>query len=266
MSTGDSELAFSDVFPITDPLPKPRDTGLTEVRTAARSLTEIRGYTDTLAPYLDSVKWTVGTQRLLPRAQVIEINTYLHDHRIEVSSGGMLETVLPFGAKAVRRYLEQSKELGFDIIEISSALVAVSVEDKCRIVKEVLDVGLKPKPEVTAWSPGDRGTVSADKVIHEAEAALEAGAWKVMIEEDGIFSSGNTGNAADTWNRDLVWRLATRVPQQMLYWEASSVDIILWLINSFGPDVNLFGSDEHLGYIASFRSGAFVTNTAAFRG
>jgi len=135
MPVCDPNLAFSDIIPITPPLPKPRSVGLTEVRTAARSLTEIRGYTDTLAPYLNSVKWTVGTQRLLPRRQVAEINTYLHEQQIEMSSGGLLETVMPLGAKAVRRYLEESKELGFGIIEISSAMVAIAVEDKCRIVQ-----------------------------------------------------------------------------------------------------------------------------------
>ncbi|WP_052848015.1 phosphosulfolactate synthase [Streptomyces avicenniae] len=262
----DQDLAFSGIIPITDPTPKPRTVGLTEVRTAARSIADLRGYVETLEPYLDSVKWTAGTQRLLPRSQVREINAYLHEHRIEVSSGGLIETVLPFGAKAVRRYLEESAELGFDIIEISSAMIGIAVEDKCRIVKDVLDVGLKPKPEVNAWSPEDRGHVSGDKVIREAEAVLEAGAWKVMIEEDGIFSTANTGDSPDRWNRDLAWRLAGRVPQEYLFWEASSLEIDLWLINSFGPDVNLFGGDEQLGYIASFRSGAFVTRTAAYRG
>ncbi|SPM30625.1 phosphosulfolactate synthase [Mycobacterium terramassiliense] len=260
-----SDLAFSDVLPIISLPPKPRDVALTEVRTAARSLIDIRGYTDTLSPYLDSVKWTVGTQRLLSRRQVSEINAHLHEHQIEVSSGGLIEAVMPLGAKAVHRYLEQSKELGFDIIEISSAMVAISIEDKCRIVTEVLAAGLKPKPEITAWTPGDRGTISAEKALREAEAVLSAGAWKVMIEEDGIFSTANSGNPADEWNRDVAWRLASRIPQEYLFWEASSLEIILWLINSFGPDVNLFGGDEHLGYIASFRAGAFLTNTATMR-
>jgi phosphosulfolactate synthase (CoM biosynthesis protein A) len=261
----DAALAFSGIIPLTDPVPKPRTVGLTEVRTAARSISDLRGYVETLEPYLDSVKWTAGTQRLLSRAKVREINDYLHENNIEVSSGGLIETVMPFGAKAVRRYLEESAELGFDIIEISSAMIAISVEDKCRIVKDVLDLGMKPKPEVNAWAPGDRGNISGDKVIREAEAVLEAGAWKVMIEEDGIFSTANTADSQDRWNRDLAWRLATKVPQEYLYWEASSVEIDMWLINSFGPDVNLFGGDEQLGYIASFRSGAFVMRTAAYR-
>lgn len=264
MSERDSQLAFSDIIPIVEPRPKPRNVGLTEVRTAAHSVSRIASYVDTLGPYLDSVKWAVGTQRLLPRSQVKEINDYLHENQLEVSSGGVLESVMPLGDKAVMQFLEESKELGFDIIEISSAMVAISLADKCRLVEHALSLDLKPKPEINAWSPGDRGNVSAAKVIREAQAVLEAGAWKVMIEEDGIFSDGNEGNHPSKWNRDLAWQLASAIPIESIYWEASDTRINTWLINSFGPDVNLFGGDEALGFLAAFRAGAFYMNTASF--
>ncbi len=264
MSKPDSELAFTDIIPIAAPRPKPRAVGLTEVRTPAHSLARIADYVDTLGPYLDSVKWTVGTQRLMPRGKVREINEYLHQNQIEVSSGGLLETVVRQGEGAIRAFLEESKELGFDIIEISNAFYTMSVADKCKLVKAVLEYGMKPKPEINAWVTGDRKNISADKVILEADAVIEAGAWKVMIEEDGIFSDANTGGDPSTWNRDLAWKLASKIPLEYLYWEASSIEINVWLINAFGPDVNLFGGDEHLGYIASFRSGTFYTNVARF--
>jgi phosphosulfolactate synthase (CoM biosynthesis protein A) len=264
MNAGNRELAFSKTIPIREPMPKPRKSGLTEVRSAASSLAAVSSYVDTLAPYLDSVKWTCGTQRLMPRETVKQINDYLHANQIEVSSGGLIETVMPLGEKAVRDYLEESKELGFDIIEISSAFIAIPLEEKCNIVRYVNELGLKAKPEVNAWSPMDRGHMSADKVVREAEAVIEAGAWKVMIEEDGIFSSGNQGNDPKAWNRDMAWRIASRIPQDYLYWEASDVQIILWLINSFGPEVNIFSGDDSLAYIAAFRSGTFVTRIGTF--
>lgn len=263
--TDEETIAFSDLIPIAEPRRKPRDVGLTEVRTPAHSLARIAGYVETLAPYLDSVKWCCGTQRLLPRRQVREINDYLHSQDIEVSSGGLIETVMPMGTKAIYQYLEESKALGFDIIEISNATVGISVEDKARIVKAVLELDMKPKPEINAWTPGDRGNLSPEKLIYEAEKLIDAGAWKIMIEEDGIFSTGNEGNSPDEWNRDIAWKLASKVPQSYLFWEASSVEINMWLINSFGADVNLFGGDEWLGYIAAFRSGAFVTKIGTFR-
>lgn len=260
------ERAFSDIVPIVEPKPKPRSVGLTEIRSPAYSLLQLRGIVESLGDFVDSVKWTCGTQRLMSRAAVKEINDYLHENRIEVSTGGLIETVLPLGEKAVHRYLEQSKELGFDIVELSSALVSISLRDKCNLVKAVNALGMKAKPEVTGWTPGDRGKVSAEKMIREAEAMIEAGAWTIMIEEDGLFSSGNTANDERDWNRDAVWRIASRLPEDMLYWEASSVGIIRWLLNSFGPGVNIFSGAEELGYIAAFRSGTFAMQISGFDG
>jgi phosphosulfolactate synthase (CoM biosynthesis protein A) len=251
--------AFSDILPIVEPRPKPRNVGLTEVRTPAMGVGYHASYAETVGDYLDSVKWTVGTQRLVTREKVLEINTYLHEHQIEVSSGGLLESVIPHGEKAVRAFIEESAELGFDIIEVSSGALVISLDEKCQIVKAVADTGLKPKPEVFGASPipGGYGLgnsyVSAAKIIRECEAVLEAGAWKIMIEEDGVFDGGNP----DKWNRDLAWALATKIPQEYLFWEASSMALAVWLIAQFGPDVNLFTGPEWLGYLASFRAGVF---------
>ena len=74
-----------------------------------------------------------------------------------------------------------------------------------------------------------------------------------MIEEDGIFDGTNP----DKWNRDLAWALGTKIPQEYLYWEASSMILAVWLIAQFGPDVNLFTGPEWLGYLSSFRAGVF---------
>jgi phosphosulfolactate synthase (CoM biosynthesis protein A) len=57
---------------------------------------------------------------------VREINAFLHHHQIEVSGGGLLETVVPFGKDTILRYIDESAAPGFDIIEISSALVSIS--------------------------------------------------------------------------------------------------------------------------------------------
>ncbi len=263
--TNAKERAFSDIVPIVEPAPKPRAVGLTEIRSPAYSLHQLTGIVESLGDFIDSVKWTCGTQRLVSRDKVKEINDYLHANGIEVSTGGLIETVLPLGEAAVHGYLEQSKELGFDIVELSSAMIAVSLEDKANLVRAVNALGLKAKPEVTGWTPGDRGKVSAEKMIREAEAMLEAGAWTIMIEEDGLFSSGNSANEESDWDRDAVWRLASRLPEDRLYWEASSVSIVRWLLNSFGPQVNIFSGAEELGYIAAFRAGTFAMHIAAFR-
>jgi phosphosulfolactate synthase (CoM biosynthesis protein A) len=260
MPSPDSELAFSDVLPIARPRPKPRDVGLTEVRTPAHGLNYIRDYVEMLGDHLDSVKWTVGTQRLVSREKVRAVNSYLAGHGIGVSSGGLLESVLPHGEKAVRAFLDESRELGFTIIEISTGNIVLSLEDKCALVKATREAGLLPKPEIFGASPLPGGYqpgsyVSATKIIIECEALLEAGAWKLMIEEDGLFDGGNP----EKWHRDLAWSIAARIPQRHLYWEASSLALAGWLLAQFGPDVNIFTGPEWLGYLAAGRVGAFGT-------
>jgi phosphosulfolactate synthase (CoM biosynthesis protein A) len=260
MTYPDSELAFSEVLPIAQPRSKPRDVGLTEVRTPAHGMNYIRDYVEMLGDHLDSVKWTVGTQRLVTREKVRAVNTYLADHHIGVSSGGLLESVLPHGEKAVRAFLDESLELGFTIIEISTGNIVLPLEDKCALVKAVREAGLLPKPEIFGASPIPGGYqpgsyVSATKIIIECEALLEAGAWKLMIEEDGLFD----GKDPEKWHRDLAWSIAGRIPQRHLYWEASSLPPAGWLLAQFGQDVNIFTGPEWLGYLAAGRVGAFGT-------
>src|SRR3546814_6776271 len=95
--TDAKERAFSDIVPIVEPRPKPRNIGLTEIRSPAYSLHQLAGIVDGLGDFVDSVKWTCGTQRLVSRDRVREMNAYLHANRIEVSTGGLIGTVLPPG-------------------------------------------------------------------------------------------------------------------------------------------------------------------------
>ncbi|MEU3982848.1 phosphosulfolactate synthase [Streptomyces sp. NPDC026672] len=264
----DNELAFSGLLPIVEGPPKPRAAGLTEVRTYGNSVGFLRGYVDTLGEYVDSVKWAVGTQRLVTRRQVKEINSFLHAKGIEVSSGGLLEVLIPRGEKAVRGFIGEAKELGFDIIEVSTGLVVLDLEDKARIVRAVTEAGLKAKPEVFGAPPLPGGYlpgswISTDKIANECAVLLEAGAWKVMIEEDGLFD----GRDPAKWHRDFAFRLAGRVPQDQIFWEASDIRLAAWLLVNFGPSVNIFTGLENVGQLAAFRSGAFLTSgrIGAFR-
>jgi phosphosulfolactate synthase (CoM biosynthesis protein A) len=74
------------------------------------------------------VKWTVGIQRLIQRRKVHEINTCLAEDQIDVPSGGPLESIIPQGEKTVRGLLDESRELGFTIIEISPGALVISLD------------------------------------------------------------------------------------------------------------------------------------------
>lgn len=48
----------------------------------------------------------------------------------------------------VSKYLKKCKDVGFDVLEISSGFLSIPTEDWAEIVEMVAAHGLKPKPEV----------------------------------------------------------------------------------------------------------------------
>ena len=86
--------------------------------------------------------------RLLSVDMVKSILKICHDHEVYVSTGGFVERIIVQDA-AVDRYLEECKSLGFDIVEVSSGLAPIPLEDKVEPVKQVKKMGMIPKPEIS---------------------------------------------------------------------------------------------------------------------
>src|SRR5436309_3594848 len=125
MAERDRERAFA--FIRTNHRPgKPRKTGLTEIRgpyytpMGKRYLEDIL---ETMGRYVDSLKFAGGSFALMPRVAVRELIDLCHRHDVLVSTGGFLEYVLRQSCEAVRPYILECKELGFDIIEISCGFI-----------------------------------------------------------------------------------------------------------------------------------------------
>jgi phosphosulfolactate synthase (CoM biosynthesis protein A) len=63
---------------------------------------------------------------------------------------------------------------------------------------------------------GQSYVVDTDLLIHKCEACLEAGAWKVMIEEEGLVEN------VKEYRTDVLFKLASRVDMEHLVFEASA--------------------------------------------
>ncbi len=243
-----SELAFSDVFPIAELPPKPRTVGVTEIRARGLGSNHLHDLVEVWGDYIDSIKWPSASQRLVRREVLRTQHAFLRAHRIEVSTGGMIERVLPHGETAVRAYLEECRELGFTIVEVSSGNITLPLDHKLNLIRAVTALGLKAKPEV-AMPKGERHRMNADRLLHECEAALEAGAWKVMIEEGGIFEN------VDEWRPDVIYRLTEKIHPKHLMFEASVPKAADWFIDNYGHEVNLFIDWSQVGIVAGHRAG-----------
>ena len=258
----DDELAFSQVFPIAELPPKPRTVGLTEIRARGLGTNQLHDLVEVWGSYIDAVKWPSASQRLVRRGVLRAQHAFLRANAIDVSTGGMIERVLPLGEPAVFAYLEECHALGFTIVELSSGNITLPLEHKLRLVRTVVSMGFKAQPEV-CMPRDDRQHMNADRLLRECELALEAGAWKVMIEEGGIFEN------VDAWRPEIIYRLTNRLDHRHLMFEASVPKAADWLIDNFGHEVNLFIDWSKIGVVAGHRAGLwgkYLLRVGSFRG
>lgn len=253
---------------MNDRPPKPRVRGITEIRgpyytpMGKRTLQDIL---ETMGPYVDSLKFAGGSFSLMPRTVVRELIDLCHEHDVLVSTGGFIEYVLTQGRDAVDRYLKECKELGFDIIEISSGFITIPTEDWLRLVEKVKKMGLKPKPEVgiqfgaggatSAAELEAEGTRDPEWAILQAKKFVEAGAYMIMIESEGITEN------VKVWRTDVPGKVVNALGLEKVMFEAADPEVFAWYIKNYGPEVNLFVDHSQVVQLECLRSGIWGTKS-----
>jgi phosphosulfolactate synthase (CoM biosynthesis protein A) len=81
-----------------------------------------------------------------PKALAAFVET-AHLHQVTVARTG-LETVLPMGARAIERYLDGTRALGFDAV-VLPACDEIEEDAMLKLDHEVLKRGLLPHPELS---------------------------------------------------------------------------------------------------------------------
>jgi phosphosulfolactate synthase (CoM biosynthesis protein A) len=247
---------------------KPRARGLTEIRgpyytpMGRRYLEDIL---ETMGEYVDSLKFAGGSFSLMPRQVLKEIIDTAHRYDVLVSTGGFIEYVLTQGAEAVDRYIKECRDLGFDIIEISTGFITIPADDWLRLVGKVQEAGVKAKPEVgiqfgaggasSAEALAEEGTRDPGRAIEQARRFIEAGAYLIMIESEGI-----TENVTP-WKTEVVSQFANSLGLEKLMFEGADPEVFAWYIKNFGPEVNLFVDHSQIVHLESLRRGIWGTKS-----
>jgi len=247
--------------------PKPRSHGVTEIRGpyyTAVGPRYLKDVLETMGAYVDTLKYAGGSFALMPREAVRALNELCHEHEVEVSTGGFLEYVLTQRGDAVPRYLEECRELDFDIVEISSGFVTLPVDDLVRLTRAVREAGLKPKPEIgIQFGAGGASSVEAleaegtrdvGQAIELAKRHLDAGAHMLMIESEGITEQ------VREWRTDVVARIVTELGLERVMFEAADPDVFTWYIKNYGIDVNLFVDHSQIVQLECLRAGIWGTH------
>jgi phosphosulfolactate synthase (CoM biosynthesis protein A) len=245
---------------------KPRDRGLTEIRGpyyAPMGRRYLQDILETMGAYVDILKFAGGSFSLMPRPVIREINDLCHQYDVQVSTGGFIEYVLTQGAEAVERYLEECKALGFDIVEISSGFISIPIDDLLRLTERVQRLGMKAKPEINIqFGAGGASSVEEleaegiqdpSRAIEEARRHLEAGAYMIMVESEGITEQ------VRNWRTDVSAMIADELGIDKVMFEAAEPQVFGWYIKNFGPEVNLFVDHSQIVELECIRSGIWGT-------
>jgi phosphosulfolactate synthase (CoM biosynthesis protein A) len=241
---------------------KPRSRGITEIRgpyytpMGKRYLEDVL---ETMGTYIDVLKFAGGSFSLMPRKAVRELLDLCHNHDVMVSTGGFIEHVLTQGPEAVNWYIEECKELGFDIIEISSGFITIPTDDWLRLIEKVQKAGLKAKPEVGiqfgaggATTEGElaaEGTRDPEWAIQQAKRFVDAGAYMIMIESEGITEN------VKTWRTDVVAKIIHALGLEKPMFEAADPEVFAWYVKNYGAEVNLFVDHSQIVQLECLRSG-----------
>ncbi len=261
------ERAFS-FLRINERQDKPRHRGVTEIRgpyytpMGKRYLEDVL---ETMSAYVDVLKFAGGSFSLMPRKAVKELLDLCHRYNVMISTGGFIEHVLTQGPEAVDRYIQECKQLGFDIIEISSGFITIPTDDWLRLVEKVQKAGLKAKPEVGIQFGAGGATAEAELAaegvrdpeyaISQAKRFIDAGAYMIMIESEGI-----TENVTP-WRTDVPAKIVKALGLEKVMFEAADPEVFAWYIKNYGPEVNLFVDHSQIVHIECLRSGIWGTKS-----
>jgi phosphosulfolactate synthase (CoM biosynthesis protein A) len=218
-----------------------------------------------MGAYVDSLKFAGGSFTLMPERAVRDIIELCHKHDVLVSTGGFLERVLLQGEDAVRKYVAECKNLGFDTIEISAGFISIPTNDWARLIGLVRKSGLKAKPEVgiqfgaggatAAAELEAEGTRDPDLAIVQAKRFLDAGADIIMIESEGITEN------VEPWRTDVPAKFVNELGMEKLMFEAADPNVFAWYIKNYGVDVNLFVDHSQIVQLECLRAGIWGTKS-----
>jgi phosphosulfolactate synthase (CoM biosynthesis protein A) len=265
---------IEDTFQAFDFIPrnrrdkKPRVKGITEIRGpyyTPMGKHYLEDLFETMGWYIDSLKFAGGSFALMPRSVIRDIIDTCHRHDVLVSTGGFIEHVLTMGNEAVDRYIEECKNIGFDILEISSGFITIPGDDMLRLIEVVERAGLKPKPEIgvqfgaggasTAEELETEGTRDPEWVVSQIRRYIDAGADLIMIESEGITES------VKVWRTDVPQKIISAVGLEKVMFESADPEVFAWYIKNYGSDVNLFVDHSQIVQLECLRSGLWGTKS-----
>jgi phosphosulfolactate synthase len=226
---------------------KPREAGLTIVADRGLGMNRVDDLVDSAGDYIDFFKIAIGAWRLQSEAFLKKKIAALRKGKINTFFAGDA-TEAAFQQGLSKRFYQAVKKIGADAVEVSSAQVTMSLEDKCALIAMAKGAGLKAVAEA-----GQKGhedwTRSLPYVLAQIEAYRNAGAWKVLVQGEGI------SEGVEERKEDLLLNIAARFDIKDLIFQAKDGATQEWFVSTLGPRVNLDVDDHQVLDVELMRRG-----------
>ena len=226
---------------------KPRESGLTIVADRGMAMNRVADLIEAGGEYIDVVKIAIGAYRLQREEFLKRKIAALHAAQIRVFfAGDVTEAAFMQGVSA--QFYAAVRAFGAEAVEVSSAQVTMSLRDKCELIRMASAEGLKVVAEA-----GQKGhedwTASQSYIFAQVEAYKKAGAWKVLVQGEGI------SEGVSEFKGDLVLNLVARFDVQDFIFQAKDSATQTWYLNTLGNQVNVDIDDHQVIEVELMRRG-----------
>ena len=223
---------MNGLFPTPERAAKPRTSGLTHVLDSGLGPLEVESLLAVGAAHIDLVRLGWGSA-LVTDCLERKLGLY-REAGVPVMVGGTL-TELAWAHGCVDTLAAWLLELGIDRIEVSSGTIAIPPDEKARLISSL----------------AERMTVYAEVGEKDPDAIMAPYAWVGLIRQafdagaELVVCEGRASGTAGLYRgtselrTGLVEEIAHEIGLDRLVFEAPLHHQQTWLINRFGPEINL---------------------------
>ena len=223
---------MNGLFPMPERAAKPRTSGLTHVLDSGLGPLEVESLLAVGAAHIDLVRLGWGSA-IVTECLQRKLDLY-RAAGIPVMLGGTL-TELAWAHDCVDTLVAWVQELGIDRIEVSSGTIAIPPDDKARLI-ETLAAQMTVYAEVGEKDPD--AIMAPYAWVSLIRQAFDAGAELVVCEGRASGTAGLYRGTSEL-RTGLVEEIAHEIGLDRLVFEAPLHHQQTWLINRFGPEINL---------------------------
>ncbi|MBI4527764.1 MAG: phosphosulfolactate synthase [Deltaproteobacteria bacterium] len=230
--------------------PKPRNVGLFIPGDSGLPLRLQKDFLEENHDLVDYVKFT-GHGRLLsrhPRNWFERKIAHYSKYRIGAFPGGIAFEVALLQGRT-KEFFHTLKELGFMGVEISEDVIPpMPAAARRDTIGEATTAGLTVFTEVGRKFPEE--PLNLETLVQLIRADLDSGAFRVTIERSEIVALRDS-------NPQLLVDTANAAGFENLIFESHlpGPELMVWLIQTLGPEVNLMGHMEYCGVAHDCRLG-----------